>query len=182
MAGTARESLSLAGEPTLEHLDHVVLNGHRFADGEGFPQSYRRFVETVGWGRAFGLWLIYPPVLDGCADGLQGRAANLTARFRAAYQDGRREDFDWMVEPDGSWELCADLEVFGWSENGDALLWQTTARGPGGELPIWESRGLDSLHLLGPDLDTAIAALRARATARLDPPTHDVKPLPAVRL
>ncbi|CAM3433233.1 hypothetical protein NODU109028_16680 [Nocardioides dubius] len=182
MTGTGDTSLTLAGEPTVEHLDHEVLNGHRFADGQGFPQSYRRFVENVGWGRAFGLWLIYPPVLDGYADGWQGRAANLTARFRSVYQDGQREGYDWMVEPDGSWDLCSGLEVFGWSENGDGLLWQPAARSPDGELPVWESRGIDSLHLLGPDLDTALAVLRTRTRASLGPRTHDVEPLPAVRL
>ncbi|MDX2565525.1 hypothetical protein PV371_39325, partial [Streptomyces sp. TX20-6-3] len=117
--------LRLLGSPTIEHIDFDVLDGYRFADGEGFPASYRAFVRHAGWGRAFGLWLVYPPVRSGYADGLHGRGTQLTSRFRASYRDGESEAFDWMVEPDGHWSLAATLEVFAWSENGDALLWDT---------------------------------------------------------
>lgn len=148
-----------AGSPA--HIDQYALDAFRFPDGGGFPDSYREFVRSFGWARTFGLWLIYPPVLPGYADG-RGRAENLTARFRAGYRDGRAEGFDWMVEPDGDWALTETLEVFGWSENGDALLWDVSTRDDRGEFPVWESRGCNALALLGPDLDVALAQLRER--------------------
>lgn len=165
-----------------EHIDLVALDGYRFADDRGFPPSYRTFIRRAGWGRSFGLWLIYPPVLPGYADGWQGRAGNLTTRFRAAYEDGQAEDFDWMIEPDGAWPLAQSLEVFAWSENGDALLWDTATRDVDGEFPVWESRSLNSLHLLGANLNEALPLIRERATALFGADLPDFEPLPAVRL
>lgn len=165
-----------------EHIDLVALDSFRFADGGGFPASYRAFVQRAGWGRSFGLWLIYPPVLPGYADGWQGRSAHLTSRFRTAYEDGQVEDFDWMIEPDGTWPLAKSLEVFGWSENGDALLWDTAARHADGEFAVWESRSLNSLHLLGANLDEALPLIRDRAMALFGPDLRDFESLPAVRL
>ena len=175
----APHRLTVSGSPTLEHLDEEALDSYRFPDGEGFPPSYREFIRHAGWGRLFGLWLIYPPVLPGFADGLEGRGGNLTAHFHAVYLDGREEGFDWMVEPDADWDLPASLRGFGWSENGDALLWDTAARAADGEFTVWESRSLGSLHRLGGNLGEALPRLRARVGA---PPTEDVEPLPAVRL
>ncbi|MEE1766799.1 hypothetical protein PUR34_00790 [Streptomyces sp. JV185] len=172
--------LRLLGSPTIEHIDFEALYGYRFADGEGFPASYRAFVRHAGWGRAFGLWLVYPPVRSGCADGLHGRGTQLTKRFRASYRDGETEAFDWMVEPDGHWSLAAPLEVFAWSENGDALLWNTASRNTDGEFPIWESRALDSLHYLGADLRQAL--VRERSVSIFGPRPFDVEPLPATHL
>lgn len=149
--------ITVSGTPTHEHIDLAALNG------DEFPPSYREFISTAGWARSFGLWLIYPPVLPGYADGLHGRSRHLTEHFRASYVDGRAEEFDWMIEPDGSWELADTLTVFGWSENGDALLWDTSSRDEHGEFAVWESRGMNSLHLLGKSLSEALPLLRGRA-------------------
>lgn len=165
-----------------EHIDLVALDGYRFADGGGFPASYRTFIRCAGWGRSFGLWLIYPPVLPGYADGWQGRGGHLTTYFRTAYEDGQAEDFDWMIEPDGTWPLAQSLEVFGWSENGDALLWDTATRDADGEFPVWESRSVNSLHLIGANLDDALPRMRERSTALFGADLPDFEPLPAVRL
>lgn len=175
-------SLTPAARPTLDHIDVEVLHSYRFADGSGFPGSYREFVRRAGWARSFGLWLIYPPVLPGYADGWHGRAGNLTSRFHAAYREGRTEEFDWMVEPDADWSLVNSLHVFGWSENGDALLWDTAARGTDGEFPVWESRSLNSLHRLGDNLNDALPVLRAGAGRLLGPRAHDIEPLPPTLL
>ncbi|MFE7134416.1 hypothetical protein ACFVIM_26515 [Streptomyces sp. NPDC057638] len=182
MVSDTMAGLRLRGAPTTEHLDTAALDGFRFADGGGFPPSYRAFVRHAGWGRAFGRWLVYPPVLPGYADGWHGRGAELTDRLRATYRDGRREEFDWMVEPDGHWSLPDSLEVFAWSENGDALLWDSASRDAEGEFPVWESRALDSLHHLGADLHTALRSVRARSAGLLGPRPYDVEPLPATRL
>ncbi|WEH33066.1 hypothetical protein PZB75_06555 [Streptomyces sp. AM 4-1-1] len=182
MISDAMTELRLRDSPTSRHIDFGALDGYRFADGEGFPASYRAFVRYAGWGRTFGLWLIYPPVRPGYADGLHGRGAQLTKRFRASYRDGEREAFDWMVEPDGHWSLAATLEVFAWSENGDALLWNSASRTTDGEFPIWESRGVDSLHHLGTDLREALPLMRERSDSVFGPRPFDVEPLPATRL
>ncbi|GAA1570245.1 hypothetical protein [Leucobacter aridicollis] len=169
--------------PTTSHIDAGALTTHRFADGGAYPPSYRAFVEQYGWARTFGLWLIYPPVRDGFADGRR-RAERLTDRFRAVYRDGQAEGFDWLVEPDGTWKVAETLEVFGWSENGDALLWDVSARSHAGELPVWLSTGLDSLTLLGGDLVEALAVLAASAST--GPSATDaaraIEPVAAARL
>lgn len=171
--------LRLRDSPMIEHIDFEALDGYRFADGEGFPPSYRAFVRRA---RTFGLWLVYPPVRSGYADGLHGRGAQLTSRFRASYRDGEIERFDWMVEPDGHWSLAATLEVFAWSENGDALLWNSASRNTDGEFPIWESRDFDSLHYLGTDLCEALPLVRERSVSIFGSRPFDVEPLPATRL
>lgn len=179
------EPLSLAvgnGAPSNGHIDFSALGSFRFADGLGYPDSYRAFISEYGWARTFGLWLIYPPVRPGYADGRQ-RAENLTERFLASYLDGQAEEFDWMVEPDGTWETATSLRVLGWSENGDALLWDTSARRADGEFPVWESRGCDSLHLLGATLTDALPRMRERAYALAREGTRvDIEPLTATRL
>jgi hypothetical protein len=152
--------LPLSGRPALFHVDFAELDSFRFADGFGFPPSYRGYIRHAGWARLFGLWLIYPPVLPGWADGLSGRGGVLTRRFRETYVDGRAEGFDWMVEPDGSWELAASLEAFGWSENGDYMLWDTSSRATDGEFPVWVSYGGDALHRAGADLREALIMIR----------------------
>ncbi len=166
--------------PTLDHLDLTALEQTTLPDGGPFPPSYRAFVREAGWGRLFGLWLVYPPVQDGYADGWPGRTSRLTERFRAAYADGRTEEYDWMVEPDGDWSLAERLQVFAWSENGDALLWELGSRDAHDELVIWESRGLNSLHRLGVGLPAALAALREREGA-LAEGRPELEPLPGTR-
>ncbi|MGO2138825.1 MAG: hypothetical protein ACTH30_00295 [Leucobacter sp.] len=170
-----------AATPTTSHIDTGALATHRFADGGGYPPSYRTFVEQYGWGRTFGLWLIYPPVRDGFADG-RSRAERLTDRFRAVYHDGQAEGFDWIIEPDGTWEVTETLEVFAWSENGDALLWDVSARTPGGEFPVWLSTGLNSLVLLGRDLYAALEQLGASESVADEASAGSVTPLPAFQI
>ncbi|WP_157257476.1 hypothetical protein [Oerskovia sp. Root918] len=153
------DQLSLTGVPALGAVSVDLLDAHRFEDGEGFPPSYRRLVSRAGFCRLFGLWLVYPPARDGYADGWQHRAAHLTDRFRATYQDGQAEGFDWMVEPDGDWPVARRLVVFAFSENGDALLWDPSTR-TDGELAVWCSTGLDALTLLGPSLTDALPRVR----------------------
>ncbi|GLU87764.1 hypothetical protein Agsp01_00190 [Agromyces sp. NBRC 114283] len=53
-------------------------------------------MRAAGWGRLFGLWLVYPPVLAGYADGWPGRTTRLTERFHESYAAGRIEGYDWM--------------------------------------------------------------------------------------
>jgi len=175
-------SIRVQGTPTVSHLDLDLLESYVFPDGSGFPASYRDFVRGLGWGRLFGLWLVYPPVLDGYADGWQARSRILTERLREAYRDGRAEEFDWMVEPDGDWSLVDSLRVFAISENGDVLLWDTATRDGCGEFPVYCSQRMNSLRLLGPTLDAAIAVLRAEAVELFGENEFDLEPLGAQRL
>ena len=118
---------------------------------------------------------------DGFADG-RSRAERLTDRFRAVYHDGQAEGFDWIIEPDGTWEVTETLEVFAWSENGDALLWDVSARTPGGEFPVWLSTGLNSLVLLGRDLYAALEQLGASESVADEASAGSVTPLPAFQI
>jgi len=174
------EDLTVRGEKTLEHIDHDVLERFRFPDGRGFPPSYSAFIRHAGWARLFGLWLIYPPVRRDYADGLLGRGRSLTERFAEEYREGEEDGYDWIVEPDGDWQCAHRLQVFGWSENGDVLLWDTSARDTAGEFPIWESARMQSLHRRGSNLAEVLPGLRARA-GRLAVDV-DVHPLAATRL
>jgi hypothetical protein len=173
-------SIRVQGAPTLEHVDLDLLDTYRFADGAGFPESYRAFVREVGWGRLFGLWLVYPPVLEGYADGWQARSRILTERLREAYRDGQDEEYDWMIEPDGDWSLIDSLRVFAFSENGDVLLCDTAARDARGEFPVYCSQKMNALRLLGPSLDAATPMLRAEALSGES--DFDLEPLAAQRL
>jgi hypothetical protein len=170
-------ALTVDGRPTLEHIDFALMDSYRFPDDNGFPGSYRAFIRHAGWARTFGLWLIYPPVLPGFADGWQGRARNLTAHLHSVYREGQDDEFDWMIEPDGDWSLPDSLQVFGWSENGDALLWDTASRGTDGEFPVWESRSFNSLHRLGGSLYEALPSIRTRTASLFGPRTFDIEPL-----
>ena len=69
------------------------------------------------------------------------------------------------------------LQVFGWSENGDALLWDTASRGADGEFPVWESRSFNSLHRLGGSFHEALPSIRTRAMGLFGPRTSDIEPL-----
>ncbi|WP_420881492.1 hypothetical protein [Rhodococcus sp. (in: high G+C Gram-positive bacteria)] len=175
-------SIRVQGTPTVSHLDLDLLESYRFTDGGGFPASYRDFVRGLGWGRLFGLWLVYPPVLDGHADGWQARSRILTERLREAYRDGRAEEFDWMIEPDGDWSLIDSLRVFAISENGDVLVWDTAARDEHGEFPVYCSQGMNSLRLLGRSLDAAVTVLRAESVELFGENEFDLEPLGAQRL
>lgn len=175
-------TIRVQGPPTVSHLDLDLLDAYAFADGGGFPASYREFVRGLGWGRLFGLWLVYPPVLAGHADGWQARSRILTERLRETYLDGRAEEFDWMIEPDGDWSLVDSLCVFAISENGDVLLWDTAARDEHGEFPVYCSQRMNSLRLLGPSLDAAVRVLRAEAVELFGENEFDLEPLGAQRL
>ncbi|GAB2642881.1 hypothetical protein GCM10027068_23110 [Prescottella soli] len=178
MAGFS--TLRVLGSPTLAHVDLDVLETYRFADGGGFPESYRTFVRDFGWGRLFGLWLVYPPVLAGYADGWQARSRILTEHLHEAYRDGQDEEYDWMIAPDGDWSLVDSLRVFAFSENGDVLLWDTAVRDERGEFPVYCSQKMNSLRLLGPSLDAAAPVLRAEAMSGES--DFDFEPLSAQRL
>ncbi|MGC0363614.1 hypothetical protein ABH922_001598 [Rhodococcus sp. 27YEA15] len=184
MTGRALDPWSefeLTGRPNTHHVDHDVLENYRFTDGGGFPPSYKDFVTAFGWARVLGGWLVYPPVRAGFADGWQGRARNLTERFESVYADNLVEDFDFTLEPDGDWSLIGQLEVFAYSENGDALLWDVAARDEFGEFPIWLSVNLNSLERLPGTLPEAFVHLR---TNRGIGPAIDatIEPLPPSRL
>ena len=83
--GRLRQELEL----TRKRISHL----ERMADEDSMlPIANRRaFVRELGWGRLFGLWLVYPPVRAGYADGWQGRGRKLTGQFRAVYRDGEAE-------------------------------------------------------------------------------------------
>jgi hypothetical protein len=141
-------------------VDEHVIEEHRLPDGTGFPPSYVSFARTFGWGRLFGLWLIYTPVPSGFGDGVVGRGGYLTDQLHLDYRDGRAEKYGWKIEPDGSWELAERLVVFAMSENGDYLAWDTGARDRYGELPIFHTSRFNSLTRIGDDLYEAIEWLR----------------------
>lgn len=175
-------TIRVHGTPTVSHLDLDLMESYVFPDGSGFPASYRDFVRSLGWGRLFGRWLVYPPVLDGHADGWQARSRILTERLQETYRDGRAEDFDWMIEPDGDWSLVDSLRVFAISENGDVLVWDTAARDACGEFPVYCSQGMNSLRLLGRSLDAAVTVLRAESVELFGENEFDLEPLDAQRL
>ncbi|MFJ3958126.1 hypothetical protein [Arthrobacter sp. NPDC090010] len=162
--------------PPKPRFDAHTLENHVLSDGEGLPPSYVSFVQAFGWGRLFGLWLVYTPVPLGHADGLLGRGGRLTARLREEFGQWQNEGYDWAVKPDGSWETPQRLEVFAMSENGDYLAWDTGSRDPHGEVQIYHTSRFSSLTRIGGDLHEAVEALRVR-DAGATPPAADFDPL-----
>ncbi|RMI27821.1 hypothetical protein [Nocardia stercoris] len=53
---------------------------------------------------------------------------------------------------------------------GDLLLRDVASRNADEEFPVWESRGMNTLRLLGSDLDEALLELRERSLARVIEP------------
>lgn len=157
-------------QPPAPVLDEDTIENHRLPDGAGLPPSYVSFVRSFGWGRLFGLWLIYTPVPSGFGDGVVGRGRYLTEQLHEDFSEGRAEGYDWKIEPDGSWEIAQRLTVFAMSENGDYLAWDTGVRDDDGELPIYRTVRFDSLTNIGRDLHDALEWLRERASdTDLDP-------------
>jgi len=157
-------------------LDEDTIEHHRLPDGAGLPPSYVSFVRTFGWGRLFGLWLVYTPVPSGFGDGVVGRGGHLTDRLHEEFREGQTEGDDGKIEPDGSWEIAQRLVVFAMSENGDYLAWDTGARDRDRELPIFHTTRFDSLTRIGDDLHEAVEALRGRRFCQADDPI-DFRPL-----
>lgn len=157
-------------------LDEGTIEHHRLPDGAGLPPSYVSFVRTFGWGRLFGLWLVYTPVPSGFGDGVVGRGGHLTDRLHEEFREGQTEGDDGKIEPDGSWEIAERLVVFAMSENGDYLAWDTGARDRDGELPIFHTARFDSLTRIGDDLHEAVEALRGHRFGQADDPI-DFRPL-----
>jgi hypothetical protein len=172
--------LGVIGRPSLEHVDLTMLDSYSFPDGRGFPDSYREFIRHSGWARAYGLWLIYPPVMPGfdTCDSWQDRAQVLTGRFQDFYREGRRLGYDFLLEPDGDWSLALSLMVFGWSENGDYLLWETASRGVDGEFPVWVSARGQSMRRLGACLHRALEVLRTESVSLFGECADGIEPLP----
>lgn len=180
MQSEPRWNLTVAGVPAPQ-LDEHTIKHHRLPDGAGFPPSYLSFVREFGWGRLFGLWLVYTPVPSRFGDGVVGRGGYLTDQLHREFHEGRAEGYDWKIEPDGSWELAERLVVFAMSENGDYLAWDTGVRDTDGELPIFHTSRFDSLTCIGNDLHEAIEWLRRDSS---DPAVEsgDFQPLVPVRL
>ncbi|WP_104090520.1 SMI1/KNR4 family protein [Arthrobacter sp. GMC3] len=149
-------------QPPAPLLDEHSIENHRLSDGKELPPSYVSFVRSFGWGRLFGLWLVYTPVPPGHADGLLGRGANLTVRLREEFQQWQNEGYDWAIEPDGTWDMPQRLEVFAMSENGDYLGWDTGSRDENGEVQIYHTSRFNSLTRIGGNMHEAIDALRVR--------------------
>ncbi|MFB6609012.1 hypothetical protein ACFCVO_01715 [Agromyces sp. NPDC056379] len=168
-------SLSVS-QPPDPILDEHAVENHRLPDGAGLPPSYVSFVRAFGWGRLFGLWLIYTPVPSGFADGVVGRGGYLTEKLHEDFSEGRIEGYDWKIEPDGSWDTAQRLAVFAMSENGDYLAWDTGARDDNDELPIYHTSRFNSLANIGCNLYEAIEWIRERdSDPDLDP--TDFRPL-----
>ncbi|AZS38909.1 MULTISPECIES: hypothetical protein [Microbacterium] len=146
--------------PRAPILDADAIDDHRMDDGLGFPPSYVSFVREFGWGRLFGLWLIYTPVPAGFGDGVLGRGRRLTEQLRDAFRESQALGYDWIVEPRESWDVTKRLTVFATSENGDYLAWDTGSRDGRLEMPIYHTTRFNSLTRIGSDLFESIEWLR----------------------
>lgn len=165
--------------PAAPLLDEQTIERHRLPDGAPLPPSYVSFVRAFGWGRLFGLWLIYTPVPSGFGDGIVGRGGYLTDRLHQEFDEGRADDDTWKIEPDGSWDIAQRLVVFAMSENGDYLAWDTGARDSDDELPIFHTTRFDSLTRVGDDLFEAVEWVRGRNSGRDSDPIDFTPLVPA---
>lgn len=110
--------LKLSGTP-LDFGDTQSLETYRFPNGKGFPDSYKDFVLTYGYGVALGEFLIYIPMED-YGDSLFVRSEEIKSTY---IEDVYNNDIWFELEPDGSPELLKRLLPFASSENGLYLFW-----------------------------------------------------------
>jgi hypothetical protein len=121
-------------QPAFVYGDSDFLRMHKFADGKGFPASYIDFAMKMGWGRLSGLFLIYIP-LGQYRDSWQVQSLRIKQLMTAFYEEMEYDPL--FVEPAGYPGIESTLVPFARSENGEYLAWDTAARLPNGELPIY---------------------------------------------
>ncbi|HET7414660.1 MAG TPA: SMI1/KNR4 family protein, partial [Arthrobacter sp.] len=110
------KSLSLPDEP--------ILGNKRL------PPSYETFMRRFGYGRLFGLLIVFPAE-NACPDSL----AKQGEKVRGFILEALAEEY-LEFEPDGSESMARSLYPFAMSENGEYFAWDTGSA-ENGEYPIY---------------------------------------------
>ena len=111
-------NLKIVGQPT-EFGDRTFLETYRFSNGESFPESYKTFVRSLGYGLLMGQFHIYIPMGD-YGDSWEVRSPAIRSTY---YQDLLDDDIWFDLGPDGSVALLKRLVPFAASDNGYYLFW-----------------------------------------------------------
>ncbi|MDR2285615.1 MAG: SMI1/KNR4 family protein [Sphingobacterium sp.] len=110
--------LKIVGQPT-EFGDLAFLDSYRFPSGQSFPDSYKAFARSLGYGLLLGQFHVYIPMGD-YGDSWNVRSKGIQSTY---YQDVLDDDIWFDLEPDGSVALLKRLVPFAASDNGYYLFW-----------------------------------------------------------
>ena len=102
-----------------EHGNIEELENFRFANGYGFPSSYKNFVKEFGYGLTLEEFHIYIPMGNYCDS-----IFNMSESIRNTYiNDVNNGDIWFDIEPDGTIEILQHLYPFTSSDNGMFFFW-----------------------------------------------------------
>jgi len=136
MLSTTLEKLSEDLKSKTE-CDQVFLTNYKLHNNLGFPLSYVQFAKTLGWGRLCGLFLVYVP-LKTYPDSWGLRSRYIRGLMDEFYQFVETDaKYEFLLEPDGSFELVKNAIPFAMSENGEYLIWDIMNPDERGEFPIY---------------------------------------------
>jgi hypothetical protein len=168
--------LTMAGESTYRPHAEAFTSAEREL-GISLPESYRAFTSKYGFGLTAGLFMIYVPV----PASETRRSENLVSSARTLARENREaiaQRFFRNYAPDGSEEIARRLVPFGYSENGDRILWDPAEKNEEGELAVYvigsgfspvRRAGRDLGEFLSRALQPGVGGLLGNATFTLQP-------------
>lgn len=131
--------------PARVGADSQQLERFAFANGRGFPLSYRLFARQYGWGRSLGEFLIYLPSREDHCDSWQ----QARQRVKSSYL----HELDDYADEDGfELALMRRMEPFAVGESGYYLFWDIEQGSLPGEFDIYVSDFRAGLYLAGASL------------------------------
>ncbi|QTD94243.1 SMI1/KNR4 family protein [Burkholderia anthina] len=99
------------------NVDPISMEKTSFDNGFSLPSSYKKFINTLGFGRVLGILMIYVPI-ENHAFSLFSQGERVRGFLRQAVEEEYME-----YEPDGSEEAVMNFYPFGESENGEYFCW-----------------------------------------------------------
>ncbi|WP_175722045.1 SMI1/KNR4 family protein [Burkholderia ambifaria] len=106
-----------SSENISSNVDPIFAEKASVVNGFALPSSYKKFIDTLGFGRVLGILMIYVPIEDH-AFSLFSQGERVSGFLRQAVEEEYME-----YEPDGSEETVRNFYPFGESENGEYFCW-----------------------------------------------------------
>lgn len=168
--------LTTTGDPTYRPTAEAFSSTEE-ALGIALPPSYRAFTTEYGFGLTLGLFIIYAPV----AASETRKSENVVSSARTLARENREaiaHRFLRNYAPDGYEEIVRRLVPFGYSENGDRILWDPADKNEEGALAVYvigsgyspvRRAGQDLGEFLTRALQPGIGGLLGNATFTLRP-------------
>ena len=117
-----------SSEKMSSNIDSIFMKKASIDNNFSLPSSYKKFIDTLGFGRVLGILIIYVPIEDH-AFSLFSQGERVRGFIRQAVDEEYME-----YEPDGSKETVMNFYPFGESENGEYFCWSLEEMESGPEL------------------------------------------------